>query len=246
MEANRYVAMRRGSRNTALWLCVALVHVGILWLLMRPMALSVPKWQPPVTLAVMFSSAEATSAEPAPAPPSAPVAEPEPPAQPRARVRPVLAAPSRVENAPVPAEEVAQPAPVEAPAESAAPVTSAATTETTGTGTAATGTSAAGEAGGATELPRFDADYLDNPKPHYPALSRRLGESGRVLLRVFVEANGRASRVELRKSSGFARLDEAAREVLYRWRFIPARRVENGTQHAVGAWVIVPITFKLE
>ncbi|MDR2677944.1 MAG: TonB family protein [Zoogloeaceae bacterium] len=245
MEANRYVAMRRGSKNTALWLCVALAHAGVLWLLARSMTLSVPKWQPPVTLAVMFSAAEATTAEPAPAPPSAPEAEPEPPSQPRVKTRPVLAAPPRVEDAPAPAEEVAQPAPVEVPFESAAPVTSAAAAEATGTGTAAAGVSA-GEAGGTTELPRFDADYLDNPKPNYPAFSRQLGESGQVLLRVFVEANGRASRVEIKKSSGFARLDKAAQEVVYRWRFIPARRVENGTQHAVSAWVVVPITFKLE
>ncbi|MDP2170080.1 MAG: hypothetical protein Q8J96_06630 [Rhodocyclaceae bacterium] len=38
--------------------------------------------------------------------------------------------------------------------------------------------------------PRFDADYLDNPKPVYPPLSRRMGEVGRVVLRVQVLVDG--------------------------------------------------------
>ncbi|MDR1647993.1 MAG: energy transducer TonB [Zoogloeaceae bacterium] len=227
--------MPRGTRDATLWLGIALAHVGVLCLLMRPLSVSAPQWRQPVTLAVMFSPAAA-----APAPPAPPVpAAPEPPAvQPRVRVRPVLAAPPRAKAVSTPVEEVAQPVPVEAPAESSEFAPSAPS--------APSGAAVSGVAGAATELPRFDADYLDNPKPPYPAFSRRMGESGRVLLRVFVEANGRASRVELKKSSGFARLDEAAQTVLYRWRFIPARRIENGVQHAVSAWVVVPITFKLE
>ena len=39
---------------------------------------------------------------------------------------------------------------------------------------------------------RFDADYLQNPKPKYPALSRRLGEEGKVVLRVRAERAGAA------------------------------------------------------
>ena len=89
--------------------------------------------------------------------------------------------------------------------------------------------------------PRFDADYLDNPAPVYPALSRRLGEQGRVLLRVHVLADGSASHVEVRESSGFERLDRAARETVARWRFVPARQGEQ----PVAAWVLVPISFSL-
>lgn len=88
---------------------------------------------------------------------------------------------------------------------------------------------------------RFDADYLSNPKPVYPNASRRLGEEGVVHLRVRVSAEGAAERVELKKSSGFSRLDEAARETVARWQFVPARR-----GHApVVAWVVVPIIFSL-
>jgi protein TonB len=90
--------------------------------------------------------------------------------------------------------------------------------------------------------PRFDADYLDNPKPVYPATSRRLGEQGKVLLRVLVSAAGLAEKVELKTSSSFTRLDQAAQEAVSRWRFVPARRGEQ----PIAAWVQVPLTFQLD
>lgn len=89
--------------------------------------------------------------------------------------------------------------------------------------------------------PRFDADYLSNPPPEYPALSRRLGEEGQVLLRVRVSAEGLPLAVEVRRSSGFKRLDEAARAAVKRWKFVPARRGEM----PVAAWVLIPISFTL-
>ena len=90
--------------------------------------------------------------------------------------------------------------------------------------------------------PRFNADYLDNPPPPYPPLARRMGEQGKVLLRVLVNATGTADRVEVKASSGFTRLDEIARDTVRRWRFVPAKQ---GTQ-AVSAWVLIPISFTLE
>jgi periplasmic protein TonB len=90
-------------------------------------------------------------------------------------------------------------------------------------------------------LPNFNADYLNNPPPEYPATSRRMGEEGRVVLRVFVEANGLPSRVDIKSSSGFTRLDQTAREVVTQWRFVPAR--QGGEK--VAAWVLVPIQFTL-
>lgn len=90
--------------------------------------------------------------------------------------------------------------------------------------------------------PRFDADYLDNPKPVYPPTSRRLGEQGKVLLRVLVSAAGLAEKVEIKLGSSFARLDQAALEAVSRWRFVPARRGEQ----LIAAWVQVPVTFQLD
>ena len=92
------------------------------------------------------------------------------------------------------------------------------------------------------EQPRFNADYLDNPTPAYPTLSRKLREEGRVLLRVLVDINGHPSQVTLRESSGFSRLDERAAETVRRWKFVPAR--QGG--EPVEAWVIVPIQFNLK
>ncbi|WP_230976251.1 energy transducer TonB [Pseudothauera nasutitermitis] len=89
---------------------------------------------------------------------------------------------------------------------------------------------------------RFDADYLNNPPPVYPPLSRRMREEGRVMLRVHVSADGSPTAVELNTSSGSGRLDNAARDAVQRWRFAPARRGDR----AVDAWVLVPIVFKLE
>lgn len=92
-----------------------------------------------------------------------------------------------------------------------------------------------------TVQPRFDADYLLNPKPPYPALSRRMGEEGRVVLRVHVRADGTVGDVQLHASSGSARLDQSALGTVPRWKFVPARRGDE----AVAAWVLVPIAFSL-
>lgn len=93
----------------------------------------------------------------------------------------------------------------------------------------------------AVTAPRFDAAYLNNPPPAYPRLSRKLGEEGRVLLRVFVTPDGAPREVLLQASSGSSRLDRAAKEAVERWKFSPARQ---GAQ-SVGAWVVVPVVFSL-
>lgn len=92
-----------------------------------------------------------------------------------------------------------------------------------------------------TTVPRFDAAYLTNPKPAYPAYARRRGEEGTVRLKVLVTADGRASKVELDQSSGFGALDRAALEAVQDWRFVPARRGDQ----AVEAWVQIPVVFRL-
>jgi protein TonB len=87
---------------------------------------------------------------------------------------------------------------------------------------------------------RFDADYLHNPAPAYPAQSRRLKEEGTVLLLVRVSVEGTPLSVEVRNSSGFERLDEAGLQAVRQWRFVPAKR---GGEN-VAASVLVPIQFK--
>lgn len=84
-------------------------------------------------------------------------------------------------------------------------------------------------------------EYIRPPQIEYPAVSRRLNEQGRVLLRVLINHEGRAERIEVQKSSGWPRLDEAAakaaRDALYR------PHTENG--QAISVWALVPTLFEL-
>ncbi len=90
--------------------------------------------------------------------------------------------------------------------------------------------------------PAFNASYLRNPPPAYPAAARRNGEEGTVLLRVLVGRDGMPQKVEVDQSSRSRALDRAALDAVKDWRFVPARRgVEN-----VEAWVRVPVSFRLE
>jgi protein TonB len=91
-------------------------------------------------------------------------------------------------------------------------------------------------------LPSSDADYLHNPKPTYPALSKRLNEQGKVVVRVLIGAGGVAEQGEIRQSSGFERLDQAALATALRWRYVPGKR--GGVAQAM--WFNVPINFVLE
>ena len=90
--------------------------------------------------------------------------------------------------------------------------------------------------------PNFNAAYLRNPSPSYPTISRRNGEEGKVLIKVFVNTAGNPVQTQIFHSSGFGRLDKAAEEAIKQWRFIPAKHGST----PVDAWVVVPIHFKLE
>jgi protein TonB len=103
-------------------------------------------------------------------------------------------------------------------------------------------TKEAGGDSGSVMPPSFRAGYLRNPEPPYPTTSRRLGEEGTVQLRVVVSAEGHPVTVDVHRSSGHPRLDEAAATAVRAWRFVPARRGDTPIEAAV----IVPIVFRLE
>lgn len=69
-----------------------------------------------------------------------------------------------------------------------------------------------------------------------------MGEEGKVMLRVLVNEKGRPERVEVQKTSGSPRLDEAARQAAMRAVFKP--HMEDGRPVAVFA--IIPIRFQLD
>jgi len=89
--------------------------------------------------------------------------------------------------------------------------------------------------------PSFDAAYLSNPVPKYPAAARRLKLQGTATVRVLVSPEGRPRSVALSKTSGTRILDEAALEAVQQWSFVPARRGSR----PVAAEVDVPVRFRL-
>lgn len=90
--------------------------------------------------------------------------------------------------------------------------------------------------------PSYDAAYLNNAPPRYPAVARRMRMQGTATIRVLVGTDGRPQRVRLEKSSGVELLDNAALEAVQRWTFVPARQ---GTT-PIAAEVDVPLRFRLE
>jgi protein TonB len=79
-------------------------------------------------------------------------------------------------------------------------------------------------------------------KPDYPSASRRMEEEGTVSLRFLVGVDGKVLQSEIEKSSGFKRLDEAARASLSKCRFQPAT-VDGRPEQA---WASMKYTWRLE
>ncbi|MCU0961045.1 MAG: energy transducer TonB [Pirellulaceae bacterium] len=80
-----------------------------------------------------------------------------------------------------------------------------------------------------------------NPAPEYPLAARQRNEEGRVLLLVFLDADGRVVNAQLRASSGSVLLDQAAMRAVRQWRFSPAR--SRGVP--VTSQLLVPVRFSL-
>ncbi len=169
--------------------------------------------------------------EPKPEPRPRPEPKPEPRPQPRPEQRP---APEPTVSSPTETSNTVDP--------TSATASTTPSTATPGPRAATPGQASASGTPASTTAPRFDAAYLNNPAPAYPALSRRMREEGRVLLRVLVSPDGRPTRIELAETSGSSRLDAAAQGAVTRWQFVPARRGDR----PVEAWVVVPVVFKLE
>lgn len=91
-------------------------------------------------------------------------------------------------------------------------------------------------------IPASAIQYLEPPAPEYPRTSRRLGEAGLVVVRVYVDEAGLPRAVQIAQSSGFQRLDDAAASAVQKARFRPY--TENGVPTA--GWARIPIPFELE
>lgn len=70
---------------------------------------------------------------------------------------------------------------------------------------------------------RSSPKLIASEKPDYPSAARRAGEQGTTQLEVCVSTGGRVTSVKVARSSGSAKLDEAAAKWIRGERFQPAR-----------------------
>lgn len=227
-------------------------HAGALWGLQAGWQARPPEPEPDILIAASLISEVAPVPAPAPTPPAAP-----PVAQPRkAAPAPTPPQPAPTQPQPV-ARPATTPAPAALPAATQAEPSPNAPTATLAQPSPATPASPAGAAGipqatpastapapapAKVELPNASASYLNNPKPPYPALSKRLGEEGKVVVRAWIDTNGRATKAEIKTSSGYDRLDQTALQTVLNWRYIPGQRA--GVPEAM--WFNIPLNFVLE
>jgi protein TonB len=207
---------------------IAAIHVGGGWALLQ-----IPAVRQAVTEAApIFVSLVPPPPAPEPPKPETPPPPPPPPkpvpktppppapviaAAPSPAPAPMVVPPPPPEPVP-PSPAPAAPAPVEAPPAPPAPPPAPRT------------------------LPSHAVQYLVKPPLVYPRASARLRESGTVTIRVYIDENGVPGDVQVSKSSGFARLNEAAVAAVRQARFKPY--VENG--RPTGGWAFIPLVFDQE
>lgn len=212
------------SRNVVVSLGVVIFHIAALWAMQSGLLRRAVELVMPAEILVEFiEPASPKVMPPAPTPP-APVKRPAaraPAPVKTASPQPLaMADPRPSPTAPI---GVIEPAPV-APRVAAAPEAEAAPATVR------------------VELPSSDADYLQNPRPPYPFMSKRLGEQGKVVLRVLIGLDGTAQKADIKQSSGFDRLDQSALATVLRWRYVPGKRA--GVPEAM--WFNIPINFIFE
>ena len=222
---------------------VVLLHLLAFWAIQAGLARDIGRQLPQVVQAILLQETPPPKIDPPPAPPPPPPPPPKPQAPPPVAPAPPppVATPSPTPPAQVPPVEVAdapstapkqaitavassypQPAPAPAPATAAAPAAPA---------------RAAPQARTPASVSAAQCD-----KPDYPTASRRMDEEGTVSLRFLVGVDGKVIQSEIEKSSGFKRLDEAARAGLSKCRFQPAT-VDGRPEQA---WASMKYTWRLE
>lgn len=196
---------------------VLAAHAVLLYVLYSGLLTRMVDAAVPQAVIVHFIDLPRAPAPPPAAPKVVPVVQLQPPPLPQVPVPVVQLAPQpnaiTVEQAAAPAPKApAAPAVVAAPA---APASGEPKTVTSG------------------------VEYIRTPQFVYPEMSRRMGEQGRVVLRVLVNEKGLPEKVQVQTSSGFARLDEASRLAGLRAQFKPY--MEDGRPIAV--YVLLPFSY---
>jgi protein TonB len=219
-----YNVMRSNISVPGLMFVIA-IHGGILYFLFKQQLIPPPKQL--ATLMVNFIPSAKPKEEPQPeAPPPPPKPKPERKPQPRQLVAkaPVVSPSEPVAPPPPPEPEpVSEPEPEPAPAvEAPAPQQMA--------------------PGPVTLSSELSVSCPELNAPAYPALSKRLGEEGKLVLRVELDERGHVHVAQVVNSSGFKRLDEAALTAVKTWRCTPP--IRNG--QPVRAVALQPFNFVLQ
>lgn len=218
------------SRHLAIAVGVVLLHVLVLWALQSGLLRRAVEVLVPAQVLAEFIE------------PPAPAVPPPPPAPHKASVAKAKTTPSL----PPPPMPLALPDPVPTPSAPVGVVTpppvAPSLTAPVATVAVAPAAPPAPPAPPRVELPSSNADYLQNPKPVYPGISKRLGEQGQAIHSVLIGVDGLPVSAQLVRSSGFERLDQAAYEAVMRWRYVPGKR--NGVPVAMS--FNVPILWELK
>lgn len=205
---------------------VVVLHALLLWAIQAGLHRTVAQKLPTVVQAILLEEKRPVPPPPPPPPPAAPPKAPPvqntpaPAPVPTPEVPAVVAPPNAiaaVTAAPTPAPIAAAPTPP--PANPVPPPRAATPTRI-----------AAG------------VNMAQCDKPEYPSASRRMEEEGAVGLRFLVGTDGKVIQSEIEKSSGYKRLDEAARAGLAKCLFRPAM-VDGKPEQA---WTTIRYVWRLE
>ncbi|WP_372827406.1 energy transducer TonB [Polaromonas sp.] len=218
------------NRNIVIATSVVVVHVVVLWALQNGLLRRAAKIVVPAEILTRIIEIEPPKVAPAPPPPPPPPPSQPAPTRPKMQPPPMPVAirdPMPAPNAPTGAVEPLPPAPPIAAPVAPAPAPPAPPA-----------------APRLVEITQGETDYIKAPRPVYPSLSKRNGESGVVIIAVYYNAAGRALRANVLKSSGFERLDRAAYDAVMGSQVTPFRRA--GTGENTEFLLKAPINFVLE
>lgn len=91
------------------------------------------------------------------------------------------------------------------------------------------------------QLSQGQVQWVRKPSPTYPSISRKLNETGTVVVAVYFNSAGMAKRANVAKSSGFDRLDRAAVDAILHSQITPLAGGNDETTRLFNA----PISFSL-
>ena len=89
----------------------------------------------------------------------------------------------------------------------------------------------------------LSAQMVSGKPPRYPVESRRKHEQGTVVLSLTLGTDGAVETIAVARSSGFSRLDDAARDAVRRWRWKPM--IQQGQPVRVKGVVEIPFVLQI-